>query len=211
MEIRIPKSYVEIQKGMVYFQKGEIERCKKHLNNFFNYALKEYDQYAPNIKTTRNFIFGILDLKEGHIDSAKARLAEMKSLWPELTTTSREELISRYHLLLGEILLAEGSSENAIAELQKYSPSKLPLLQSFEIIGYNTPLLIAGLARAYLQNGELEKAIEEYERLITFDPSSNNRRLIHPLLHYQLAKLYEEKGSSGKAIAEYEKFLEFCR
>jgi tetratricopeptide (TPR) repeat protein len=64
--------------------------------------------------------------------------------------------------------------------------------------------LIIGL---YQQKGELYKAITEYERLITFDPESKERRLIHPKYHYRLAKLYEQKGWKGKAIERYEKFL----
>ncbi|MEE9501788.1 MAG: tetratricopeptide repeat protein, partial [Candidatus Aminicenantaceae bacterium] len=63
------------------------------------------------------------------------------------------------------------------------------------------------LARAYQQNGEIEKAIAEYERLITFDPNSESRRLIHPKYHYRLAKLYEQREWKGKAIEHYEKFL----
>ena len=67
------------------------------------------------------------------------------------------------------------------------------------------------LARTYKQNGEIEKAIEEYEKLITFDPESDNRRLINPKFHHRLAKLYEEKGWGDKAVKQYEMFLEFWK
>jgi tetratricopeptide (TPR) repeat protein len=67
------------------------------------------------------------------------------------------------------------------------------------------------LARAYQRKGDLDKAIAEYERLITFDPESINRQLIHPKYHYRLAKLYEQKGWKGKAIEHYEKFLDLWK
>jgi len=47
--------------------------------------------------------------------------------------------------------------------------------------------------------------------LITFDPDSRERRLIHPKYHLELAKLYEEGGQSSKAIVEYERFLELWK
>ena len=74
-------------------------------------------------------------------------------------------------------------------------------IANFEIeglIAYNSPFMRDALARAYYLNGEWDKAIAEYERLITFDPASNNRRLIHPKYHYRLAKLYQEKGLKEK-------------
>ena len=48
-----------------------------------------------------------------------------------------------------------------------------------------------------------------YERLITFDPQSQDRRLINPLYHYRLGKLYEQKRMLDKAKSNYEKFLAF--
>jgi tetratricopeptide (TPR) repeat protein len=77
----------------------------------------------------------------------------------------------------------------------------------FDIILGNVYTFGDVLARIYRQKGELEKAIVEYERMMTFDPESQERRLIHPVYHYRLAKLYEEKGKKGRAIEQYQKFL----
>jgi len=75
----------------------------------------------------------------------------------------------------------------------------------------NLPSLKDVLARAYLKKGEMDKAISEYERLITFDPKSQELFLVHPKYHYRLAKLYEEKGLKSKALEHYEKFLDLWK
>jgi tetratricopeptide (TPR) repeat protein len=59
----------------------------------------------------------------------------------------------------------------------------------------------------YLQKGDVDRAIIEYEKLVTFDSNSRARFLVHPELHYRLAKQYEHKGLKGKAIEQYQKFL----
>jgi len=134
----------------------------------------------------------------------------MKSLLAEIAPRYNAQIAFRYDLLQGEVLLAEGSIEKAIAVCEKASPlGKLPYIQ--DILSYNIPFLKDVLARAYQQKGALDKAIAEYERLITFDPSREERCLIHPKYHYILAKLYEQKDWEGKAIEHYKKFLDLWK
>jgi len=134
----------------------------------------------------------------------------MKSLLPEIDPSSKDQVKFSYDILQGEILLAEGSVEQAIVHLENASPlGKPPLIQI--ILFYNVPFIKDVIARAYRQKGEIDKAIAEYERLITFDPSTEERCLIHPKYHYRLAKLYEQKGWKGKAIEHYEKFLDLWK
>jgi len=159
-------------------------------------------------KALYSFFLGLLDVKEGRIHPAKSRLDEMKSLLSRVTPRVKERLTYLYDFLYAEILILEGNPEEAIAICEKASPLQLPGMDRPHLIAeYNIPFLNGVLARAYQQKGELDKGIAEYERLITFDPNSKNRRLIHPKLHYRLAKLYEQKDWKGKAIEHYEKFL----
>jgi tetratricopeptide (TPR) repeat protein len=201
------KAIAGLMEGFVFYEKGEHELARESLKNWCNY-LRE------NMSTTRskleeNAWLGRYDLEEGRIDSAKARLAEMKSLLPLLHDS---EWFSKYHYkelhdsLYAEILLAEGSLEEAAA-IGKELAKKPFATMVYDFASSNLYISKDVLARIYLQKGELDKAITEYERLMIFDPESKDRLLIHPKYHYRLAVLYEEKGKKRKAIEHYEKFL----
>ena len=112
-------------------------------------------------------------------------------------------------LLEGEVALGEGFYREAIQKFRQATPPN-PFYVTFQG-PYTIPIIRDGLARAYYATGDLDKAITEYRRLITFDPESKERFLINPKYHYRLAKLYEEKNWPGLAIQEYEKFLEIWK
>jgi tetratricopeptide (TPR) repeat protein len=59
--------------------------------------------------------------------------------------------------------------------------------------------------------GNLDQAIEEYKKLLIFNPASQDRRLHNPVYHYRLAKLYEQKGLREEAKKEHARFLELWK
>ncbi len=196
--------------SLINSDRGDFEQSRKNSQNWYDIASKMTPARELEFRMFVDLFLGFLDLKEEELDSVRSRLTEIESQLPEVVPLFKSWLQFGYDMLQGEMLLAEGSLDQAIAHLEKAGPvGRPPLMQYMD--PYNYPFIKDVLARAYLRKGQLDKAIAEYERLVTFDPDEESRCLIHPLYHYRLAKLYEQRGWNGKAIEHYEKFLDFWK
>ncbi|NIM91163.1 MAG: protein kinase [Candidatus Aminicenantes bacterium] len=204
------KVALDYTRGWWYFELGELELSKEYLQKAWDVLLSASPK-SKGWQAGYNFSIGLVEVKQGKIDSARSRLAEIKSLLPELTPAAKKSRTFEHDWLQAEILMAQGSPEKAIEVLEKIVPPDIPTMHTDNIGPYNMPMIRDVLARSYHQNGELNKAISEYERKITFDPDSKDRHLIHPKYHYILAKLYQAKGLPTKAIEQYQVFLDLWR
>jgi tetratricopeptide (TPR) repeat protein len=201
------KAWVDETKAWTYYERGEFELSRNYFKNTSAFYAKNYPD-DKSYKADVGFYNGLMDLKQGRIDSAKSRLTEMKALLP------KSEIDKDYscNYLSGEILLAEGKPKEAISLLEKAPPQILAsLAYSERLISYNFPFLKDVLGRAYEQNKEIDKAIAEYERLTTFNPKSEEHYLIHPKYYYRLARLYEQKGLPAKAAWNFQRFLDLWK
>jgi tetratricopeptide (TPR) repeat protein len=202
--------------GCIYYERGELEFSQKHFKNWYDFRVEKNPQDVLYYTASYNFYLGLIYLKKGRIDSLKYRLVEIQSVLPEFEPPTsvpgnKDLIISYYDILSAEKLLAEDSLEQAIALCQKAKPLEIPSCSRYYMVVYNLFLPGDVLARVFAKNGELDKAIEEFERLINSDPNKRGRLLIHPRYHYRLAKLYEKQDSSAKAIQQYEKFLDLWK
>jgi len=187
----------------IYASLGQYEQARQCAENFYYYLLKESPNFTSSGLVIYNFLKMAINFKEGQIDSVKLRLKTIQPHLPEVVFL-KELSFYYYEISYAEVLLAQDSLDKVIIVYQNL---KMPSNLWVDLMHYNLPIFQDVLARAYIKKGEIDKAIFEYERLITFDPSQKGRFLILPLYHYRLAKLYEQKGLNQKAIEQYNKFL----
>jgi serine/threonine protein kinase/tetratricopeptide (TPR) repeat protein len=156
----------------------------------------------------------LIEIKRGALEPAAAELRAFEAACDTLAAQDPPgavQLSFGRFILRGELMLAEGDIEGAIRFLGSPPASSPPRMLSDQCALHNFPFDIDVLARAYVRKGDIDKAVAEYERLITFDPSGPFRRIYNPRYNYRLAKLYEVRGMREKAIEQYERYLSFAR
>jgi len=158
-------------------------------------------EQIPRLRAAYGLALALIDVAEGKLDAARSRLEEIVPHHPDYA-----------ELLRAKILLAEGSAEEAITVCERAPQWKTPYMSDTEgMLTYNLPPVTDVLARAYLQKGDIERAVAVYERLLVVDDSTRDRRLIHPLYHHRLAELCETHGLGEKARDQYRRFIELWR
>ncbi len=212
VEDTISRAEISYFKSLIYLSRGEFGLARKFNKEWFDVFVNQYPKNEAYYKCGFLCPLGLIELKEGKIDSAKARATEMMSLVPNLTPSQKEWGLFIANLFQAEVFLADGFPDKAIEIFEKTTLPIPPGMQDIiPLARYNTPFLKDISARAYLQKGDVDRAITEYEKLVTFDPDSRARFLVHPELHYRLAKLYEQKGVKAKAKEQYQKFLDLWK
>jgi serine/threonine protein kinase/Tfp pilus assembly protein PilF len=204
-------------RAQFYFEAGE---CDAALRVFSEYQkdIQGVQPQANRLAEIENDLWrALVEWKRGSIESARQKLDPVRSLlsgMPKEKAPLPTQLEKASKILQAEILLAEGRTTEAIDFLEKDFALQVPYIGPAYpriLTWHNFPSEQDVLARAYQKTGGLDKAIEEYQKLITFNPAGQDRRMHNPVYDYRLAKLLEQKGLRPEAKSEYARFLDLWK
>ena len=204
---RIGQSRSDFLKAWIFLDQGKLKESRKYFQGWYDYRIHESPQYLDNHKATYAYFLCLNYLKQLKVDSAKAELKTLKKLFPELTPLHKERDYYNLDFLYSQILIAQDSLEQADKIYKNMKLMETPFGFTLNYMFYNFPFERDGLAQAFLQRGNIDRAILEYKKLIQIDPKTREWRLIYPKYHYRLAKLYQLKGRLEEAIEQYQLFL----
>ena len=137
----------------------------------------------------------------GRMNEALITADELKEM---IQKGVNRKIMRLYHHLMGMIELKRDNFSQAI----EYFNKAISLLPSqYSPYFDNHALFIEPLALAYYKAGDVEKAREEYERIISITTGRFYYGDIYAKSFYMLGRIYQEKGWVGKAIEHYDKFL----
>jgi tetratricopeptide (TPR) repeat protein len=122
---------------------------------------------------------------------------------------SHQKEIRRYHHLMGMIELDRKKYSEAIDHLETaltLLPSECSQWTSGHILN-NHSLYMDSLALAYYRSGDLERAVEQYEKITTLSTGRLYFGDIYAKSFYMLGRIYQQLRENQKAEDYYNKFL----
>ena len=178
---------------------------KKQYTEALN-LLTQVEEIADDINLGESKILaihfrGLTYLEMKNMNEAKSTAEELKQ-WVEKTGIQKQ--MRYYYYLMGMIAKEEGMLSQSINDFEM-SLSMLPHQQ--DVIDEHA-FYLNSLASVYNQTGNLEKARELYEKIISLTTGRLRWGDIYAKSFYQLGKICQKKGWEGKAIEHYEKFLQ---
>ncbi len=189
----------------IYKEKGDQKLSRATLTVMENY----FDSAESQFGNTLYLMFKMLTNKDKLDIKGVIKEAEKT---PDLISNllqSKKWTKFYYDYVFSSKMVEIGSYESAIKFLEKNIKLNVrPPSQVETYIIYNLTRKNV-LALAYFNNGEIIKAIEEYEKILTVDPDRNDARLIHPVYHYQLGMTYQLNQSPKKALKQFQLFLKY--
>lgn len=102
------------------------------------------------------------------------------------------------------------SVEEILNDLNKIE-SEIPTTETIVPKMYFHPMFLSSLGQAYFQNGDLNRAQEEYEKIQSLTLHKLQTGDYYAKSYYWLGKIFQKKGERSRAVENYETFLDLWK
>jgi tetratricopeptide (TPR) repeat protein len=180
----------------VYISSGDLEDTVAECDKVWNMSVEaEFLEGQRNALYTK--AYALIQMKS--MDLAQKTAIMLKE---KIEAGMNKKLIRLYLHLMGRIELERGNYSQAI----EYIAEALSLL-SYGPLDHRADF-IDSLAFAYYKAGDMEKAIQEYEKITLLTTGRTNYGNIFANSFYMIGKIHEQLGNTAKAKEFYGKFLD---
>ena len=212
----------EFQQGLEIALRLKMEDEEQELRwllGYLDFQGKRFPEAVETLKTivkicqnsTRSYnlksalhLLGLAYLGMGRIEEAKNISRQLRSLIDKIGCP---KYMRYFYHLQGKIALTESRPTEAIDDLEK----ALVLLPHQRGRSDEHAFYMDALAEAYERAGDLEKATETYQNILTLTTGRLRWGDIYARSRYRLGNLYRKKGSPAEAAAHFEAFLELWK
>ena len=193
------KSFNHLLLAYIYLKTGSPENALKELDNVWKIAVEEELQSEQR---TALWAKTLVYLEMKSMNDAQRTTDELE----ELIQKGMNKKLMRYFFHLTGLIELERKNYSSAIEEFKNALSFLPS-QSDTLSSEDHALFFDSLALAYHKAGNLEKAREEYEKIISLTTGRFFFGDIYAKSFYMLGKISEQQDETAEAIKNYEKFL----
>ncbi len=187
------------QLAYTYLKSGDLGEALKKTDNLLQVA-----EGSSKMQIRVLFLKGLISLERNSMEETQKAADQIKVLVQE--GLYKKHIRFHYHLL-GKIELKRENFSKAIENF-KQALSYLPY-QKYE--NNDQALFIDSLVTAYYLAGDKERALQEYEKIISLTAGRLYYGDIYVKSFYMMGRICEEKGWEGKAIENYQKFLDLWK
>ena len=177
---------------------GNTEEALKVINLGLEGAVKAGDS---DWQRTFLHLKGLVFIKSTSLIEAQQVADGLKAL---TENDMNKKLIRDYYYLRG---LIEAERDEHSKAIESFKQAISLLSSRLGLQGKPPPGPIESLAFTYYKTGDLNRAREQYERILSLTTSRIQDGDIYAKAFYMLGKIYEEQTNTAKAIEHYEKFL----
>ena len=151
------------------------------------------------------YIFrGLISLELNNVSMAEETVTQLKQL---TESSGCKNFMRNYHYLMGMVSQKKGNISQAI-DYFEMAFNSLPHQKSTED---NHALYLDALASAERMRGDVYKAQNYYEQMISLTTGKLKWGDLYSVSRYHLGRIYQQKGMKQEAVDQFERFLKLWK